>query len=92
MAFGEVGISHSDFWNMTLQEILNAHTGYLDAQYHHWRRTRFLGACVYNAHRFKDDPKVKPTDLLKLPGDVDGERTEDEIERLKEYRKWRTGH
>ena len=75
---------------MTLQEILNAHKGYLERQYNDWRRTRWLGTILANV--FGDGKKtVKPTDLLKLPGDESAPDYADDIMKLKEMRKkWRT--
>lgn len=74
---------------MTLQEILNAHKGYLNKTYNDWRRTRWLGAVIYNAPRSKKDPVVKPTDLMELPGDEDTPDHANDIKMLKERRKWR---
>ena len=81
-----MGISHADFWQMTLQEILNAHKGYLEKTYNDWRRTRCLWAAIYNAPRGKNDKMVKPTDLMKLPGDVATTDFSDEISKIEEYR------
>jgi len=73
---------------MTLQEILNAHKGYLERTYNDWRRTRWLGAIMANAF----GGKVKPTDLMELPGD-DASSTLD-IDKIKEdikaAREWQT--
>lgn len=75
---------------MTLQEILNAHKGYLEKTYNDWRRTRWLGAVIANV--FGDGKKkVKPSDLMKLPGDGEAPDYTEEIEKIKEARKWRTG-
>ena len=81
-----MGIAHADFWQMTLQEILNAHKGYLERTYNDWRRTRWLGAIIYNAPRGKDDKQVKPTDLMKLPGDDNAPDFADEIKEIKKHR------
>jgi len=78
-----VGISHADFWRMTLQEILNAHKGYLERTYNDWRRTRWLGAIFANAFSEKE---IKPSDLMKLPGDDAAPDHADDIEKIKEYR------
>ena len=78
-----MGISHADFWNMTLQEILNAHKGYLERTYNDWRRTRWLGAVFANAFSEKD---IKPSDLMELPGDDDAPGFANEIEKIKEHR------
>ena len=72
---------------MTLQEILNAHKGYLDKTYNDWRKARWLGAAIYNAPRSKKDPVVKPSDLMTLPGDDDSPDYADDIKMLKERRK-----
>ena len=81
-----MGITHGDFWNMTIQEILNAHKGYLERTYNDWRRARFLAAAVYNAPRGKKDKVIEPTDLLTLPGDDDAPDYADDIKMLKEKR------
>ena len=87
-----MGISHADFWNMTFQEILNAHRGYTERIYNDWRRTRWLGAIIANA--FGNGKRtIKPSDLMKLPGDDGADGYEDDIKRLKEARKkWQTEH
>ena len=82
-----MGISHADFWNMTLQEILNAHKGYLERTYNDWRRSRWLGAVFANAFSDKD---VKPSDLMTLPGDEDAPDYADDIKMLKERRDGRS--
>lgn len=69
---------------MTLQEILNAHKGYLERTYNDWRRTRWLGAIIANSFSTKE---VKPSDLMKLPGDDEAPEFTDEIKKLEEYRK-----
>ena len=74
---------------MTLQEILNAHKGYLDRVYNDWRRTRWLGAIIANVNRGKKDKIIKPSDLMKLPGDGAASDYENDIKELKEKRKWR---
>ncbi len=78
-----MGISHTDFWNMTLQEILNAHKGYLERTYNDWRRTRWLGAVMAGAFSSKD---VKPSDMLTLPGDDTAPEFADEIKKIEEHR------
>ena len=84
-----MGIAHADFWQMTLQEILNAHKGYLERTYNDWRRTRWLGAVFANAF---SDKELNPSDLMKLPGDDEAADFTDDIEKLKDMRKWRTEH
>ena len=75
---------------MTLQEILNAHKGYLESQYNDWRRTRWLGAILANL--LGDGKKtINPKDLLKLPGDDTATDFSDEIDKIKEMRKWAQG-
>lgn len=79
---------------MTFQEIINAHTGYTDRELNRWRRARWQAAVFANvvAKSIGGSKKIiKPQDLLKLP-DEDGGVDEDELERLKEMRKWRTKH
>ena len=71
---------------MTIQEILNAHKGYLERMYNDWRRARFLAAAVYNAPRGKKDKVIEATDLLKLPGDDNYTDQEADIKMLKERR------
>jgi len=73
---------------MTLQEILNAQEGHSENEYNEWRRTRQLGTWVYNAF----GGKVKPTDLMELPGDNDSPTLDiDKIkEDIKAAREWRT--
>ncbi len=71
---------------MTLQEILNAHKGHEEKELNKWRRVRWLGTAIYNAPRGEKDPVVKPTDLLKLPGDEDVIDIDAEREKIKEYR------
>ena len=78
-----MGISYGDFWQMTLREILNAQKGYLERTYNDWRRTRWLGAIFANVFSKKD---VKPSDLLKLPGDDSAPDFTDEIKQIKERR------
>lgn len=78
---------------MTFHEILNAHTGYTDRELNRWRRARWQAAVFANvvAKSIGGSKKtIKPTDLLKLP-DEDGGASEDELETLRERRKWRTG-
>ena len=73
---------------MTLQEILNAHKGYLEKTYNDWRRTRWLGAILANV--MGDGKKtIKTSDLLKLPGDHDAPDYADDIKMLKEHREKR---
>ena len=86
VAFGEVGLAPSEFWNMTTREILNAHRGHMEKELNKWRMTRWLAASVYNAPRGKNDPVVKPSDLMKLPGDEDYTDHEADIKMLKERR------
>jgi len=69
---------------MTFQEILNAHKGYLERTYNDWRRTRWLGAVIANTFSSKD---IKPSDLLKLPGDDAAPDFADEIKKIEEHRK-----
>ena len=86
MAF-ESGVSHADFWNMTFQEITRAGKGYVERELNKWKRARW-SAAVFATVMGDGKKTVKPTELLKLPGD---ERDlEDELELLKERRKWRT--
>lgn len=72
---------------MTLQEILNAHRGYLERQYNEWRRTRWLGTILANVFG-SGKKKIMPTDLMKLPGDEGGFDLAEEMEKIKEMRKW----
>lgn len=82
MAF-ESGVSHADFWSMTIQEIRNAWQGYTDRELNGWRRTRYIAAAFAGK---------KPTELFKLPGDDETANIEEEIKKLKEMRQWRPGH
>jgi hypothetical protein len=70
---------------MTFQEITNAHKGYISKQIEGWRKTRWLATVVANAAGHNK----KPSDLLKLPEDGEGATVNEEIEKLKEMRKWR---
>jgi len=71
---------------MTLQEILNAHKGYIERTYNDWRRTRWLGAVIANV--FGDGKKtIKPSDLIQLPGDDTAQDFTDEIKKIEEHRK-----
>lgn len=74
---------------MTLQEILNAHKGHTEKELNEWRRVRWLATAVYNAPRGKKDKQIKPTDLMKLPGD-DGEALDIDAERekIKEHKEY----
>lgn len=81
-----MGISFSDFWQMTIQEILNAHRGWYDSQKVEWERTRWLGTIQANSM----GAKVKPKDLLTFPWEDGGRDLDSEIELLKERRKWLT--
>jgi len=63
---------------------MNAHRGYLERTYNDWRRTRWLGAVFANAFSNKS---VKPSDLMKLPGDDAAPDYADDIKMLKERRK-----
>jgi len=78
---------------MTFQEIANAHKGYTDRELNRWRRARWQAAIFADVVATMGGSKktIKPTDLLKLP-DEDGTDRKDELERLKEMRKWRTAH
>ena len=70
---------------MTLQEILNAHTGHIENELNKWRRVRWQAAIFANA--FGDGKKtIKPSDLMKLPGDDDYTDHEADIKMLKERR------
>jgi len=71
---------------MTIQEILNAHRGYVERTYDDWRRTRWLAAAVYNAPRGPKDKQVKPTDLMKLPEDGAAPDFTNEVKKIEEYR------
>ena len=73
---------------MTLQEILNAHKGYLDKTYNDWRRTRWLGTILANVMG-GGKKTIKPTDLMKLPGDYEFSDYDDDIKMLRERREKR---
>ena len=88
IALGEIGISHADFWQMTLQEILNAERGYRERQLSEWRRVRWMAA-VFAAPYSKED--VSPQKILPLPGDNEEHDFMSEIDKIKERRKWLTG-
>lgn len=71
---------------MTLQEILNAHKGHTENELNRWRRVRWQAAIFANA--LGDGKKtIKPSDLMKLPGDDDYIDHESDIAKLKERRK-----
>jgi len=72
---------------MTLQEILNAHKGYLERSYNEWRRTRWLGAVIVKV--FTGENK-KPSELMPLPGDDEAAAHTDKIDEIKELRQWLT--
>ena len=68
---------------MTLQEILNAHKGYIERTYNDWRRTRWLGAVIAKVFGGND---VSPSEIMPLPGDDDAPTFSNEIEKIKAYR------
>lgn len=77
---------------MTLREILNAHKGYVKREKNRfqddWERIRWLATVNVNIQSKKS---VKPSDLMKFPWESELD-LEDEIEKIKERRKWRTEH
>jgi hypothetical protein len=87
IALGEIGISHADFWQMTLQELLNAEKGFRERQLSEWRRVRWM-ATVFAAPYSKED--ISPQKLLPLPGDEGSGDFMSEIDKIKERRKWLT--
>lgn len=66
---------------------MNAGRGYVERELNAWKRARWTAA-VFATVMGDGKKTVKPTELLKLPGDeLD---LEDELETLNEMRKWRT--
>ena len=73
---------------MTIQEILNAQRGYIERETRRyreeWERIRWSTAAYISSM----GGKTKPTDLIKFPWEqVD---VKEEIDIIKERRKWRT--
>ena len=74
---------------MTPREFWNACKGYRDkdeSSYKtEWERARWIGTQARNAFSQK---QIKPTELLPFPWDNDERDFTEEIELLKERRKW----
>jgi flagellar biosynthesis/type III secretory pathway M-ring protein FliF/YscJ len=78
---------------MTLRELFNAVKGYDDrlmlTYKASWEQTRQLSTEVRNSNGFSKK-RWKPIDVIKFPWDnIEKDRSE-EIELIKERRKWRT--
>lgn len=76
---------------MTQRELFNAVKGYNEKQNillrATWEQTRWLGAVIANANSTK---RIQPRDLMKLPWEQEDADRSDELELLKERRKWLT--
>lgn len=75
-AVGEIGLSFSEFWELSPFEFSIIRKGYnqkLEREYiHEWERTRFLGSLIVNsAPNFGKTKRkfIKPEELVKLPND-----------------------
>lgn len=88
-----MGLSPSEFWEMSPREFWNACRGYNERTKQNyqtsWEQTRWLAAIFANA--FGGKKKIQPTDLMEFPWEGPIDRTE-EIELIKERRKWAAGH
>jgi len=78
---------------MTLRELFNAVRGYEMRQMllfrATWEQTRILAATAMNSTGMSKK-RFKPGDMIKLPWDTETKDRSDEIEEIKERRKWRT--
>lgn len=77
IALGEIGIAPSEFWDMTLRDILNAHKGHDNKETRNyrlgWERTRWLAAVIARSFGSKSQPR----DLIKFPWEADVDYSED---------------
>ena len=73
---------------MEHSDITNAYKGYVERELNAWKRVRWEAAVIATVMG-SGKKSVKPSDLLKLPGDEDGVDLEDELVKIKEMRKWR---
>ena len=80
---------------MTLRELFNAIKGYDDRvmlMYKAgWEQTRQISTEVRNSNGFSKK-RWRPFDVMKFPWDGEEKDRSEEIELIKERRKWRTGH
>jgi len=78
---------------MTLRELYNAINGYNSKQQMSyragWEQARFLGAAAMNSTGMSKK-RYKPTDMMAFPWDEEEIDRTDEIELIKERRKWQT--
>lgn len=78
---------------MTLRDLSNAAKGYGDRQEilirALWEQTRWEGAVIVNSNPFSKK-KFSPRDLIKFPWEKKEKDFKDNIELIKERRKWRT--
>lgn len=76
---------------MTSREIFNSYKGYIESENRRiksdWEQTRWLGTQILKPYSKKKN--LKPEDLGRFSWEDEGENLEDEIEKIKERRKWR---
>jgi hypothetical protein len=90
-------MAYDDFWNMTPREFANALEGYRQRKDREtkemWEQTRVLASLIYNkpvyGYKIKHLDKEK---LLSFPWDSETKDFSEEIENIKEHRKWLEQH
>lgn len=89
-----MAMPQSEFWELTPREFANACNGYnerINRGYQiSWEQARWVATIIVNINSPKKT--YQPRDLQKFPWESDAIDREDELEKLKEYRKWRTRH
>jgi len=72
VGLGQLRLSPSCFYDMTLHEFLLAVDGFMmleeNRERQHWERTRWLAAVTLQPHA-KKGTRLKPTDIAKFPWD-----------------------
>jgi len=87
-------MAQSEFWKMTPREFSNACNGYNDkinrGLQNSWEQARLVATFIVNVNSQKK--KYKPQELVKFPWESESKELNEELDIIKERRKWRTGH